>query len=236
MSGGGAESVGRRSPKWESELWSHLSSGDGMHCPLSSECSARRDGRWCPDENSEKLRELIDADGEFGPAEHELPWLRDEVIFPAIERLAEKQLRSGNVDRLPVPIEVVSLADERRAVEVRVVGLKTCRAAIWHLRNTWVIQLAEDCTPTRGRFTLFHEAFHILAHCRCKGTPVFMKMSGKQGSFNELLADYYAICVLMPKEWVEQQWVKAKDLDRMAEIFSVPKSTMWFRLRELSLI
>lgn len=207
-----------------------------MHCPLIRQCSARRDGRWCAGDNSEKLRDLIDSDGHDAPVNYGLAELRDGVIFPAIEKLAQKQLKSGNVDCLPVPTELVSLADERCAVEVRTVGLKTCRAALWHLRNTWVIQLAKNCTPSRRRFALFHEAFHILAHCRCKTTPIFMKIDAKQGSFNELLADYFAICVLMPKEWVEEKWAKVKDLGRMAETFHVPKSTMWFRLKELSLI
>ncbi len=228
--------MGSRSPKWESELWSHLISGDGMHCPFISQCSDRRDGMWCADDDSEKLRDLIDTDGEFDPVDYDLAELRDGVVFPAIEKLAQEQLKSGNVDCLPVPIELVLRADEHCAVEVRPVGLKTCRAALWHLRNTWVIQLAKNCTPARSRFALFHEFFHILAHCRCKATPVFMKIDAKQGSFNELLADYFAICALMPKEWVEKKWAKVKDLAGMAETFSVPKSTMWFRLRELSLI
>jgi Zn-dependent peptidase ImmA (M78 family) len=57
-----------------------------------------------------------------------------------------------------------------------------------------------------------------------------------QGSFNELLADYFAICILMPKKQVKEQWTVLRDLDRMAIAFDVPRSTMWLRLKEMNLI
>jgi len=65
---------------------------------------------------------------------------------------------------------------------------------------------------------------------------VFRKRGTIVGSFNELLADYFASCILMPREWVKEKWAEVKDLDRMAEIFAVPKSAMCIRLRRLGLI
>jgi hypothetical protein len=223
-------------PKWESQLWSYVSTGDGMHCPLISQCRAKQSGTWCPDDDSEKLRQLIGSDGQFTTANYEFREPRGGVIFPAVEKLAQKHLERGRVSCLPVPIELISVADENNSVEVRVVHLKACHAAIWRLKGVWVIQLADNRTSSRNRFTLFHEAFHILAHSRSSTTPVFMKRGATQGSFNELLADYFAMCILMPKEWVIERWAEVKDLDRMVEIFDVPKSTMWLRLRELSLV
>ena len=52
------------------------------------------------------------------------------------------------------------------------------------------------------RFTLFHEAFHILTHCNT--TPTFSRIGVTQGSFNELLADVFAVFIMMPREWVEE--------------------------------
>jgi len=40
----------------------------------------------------------------------------------------------------------------------------------------------------------------------------------------------------MPREWVKEKWAEVKDLDRMAEIFDVPKVAMALRLRQLDLI
>jgi Zn-dependent peptidase ImmA (M78 family) len=84
------------------------------------------------------------------------------------------------------------------------------------------------------RFTIFHEAFHILAHCRT--TPVFRKRGAIGGSFNELLADYFAVCILMPRQWVGEKWAEVQDFNRMAKIFDVPKPAMCIRLRQLGLI
>jgi len=222
--------------KWESKLWSYVCSGDGMHCPVINECEARRTGNWCADDHSDKLRQLLDSDDQFDPTSYDFREPRDGMIFPVVEKLAEKLLKKGNISSLPIPIELISLADEKRPVEVRVLRLKACHAAIWRLNDVWLIQLADHCSSARNKLTLFHEAFHILAHCCCNSTPAFEKRGSKQGSFNELLADYFSMCVLMPREWVRVKWAEVEHIDKMAETFEVPKSTMWFRLRELSLV
>ena len=50
------------------------------------------------------------------------------------------------------------------------------------------------------------------------------------------MADYVAACMLMLRGWVKEKWAEVKDLDRMAEIFDVPKSAICIRLRRLGLI
>jgi len=51
-----------------------------------------------------------------------------------------------------------------------------------------------------------------------------------------LLADHFAGCTMMPREWMVEKWAQVRDLDRMAEIFDVPKSAVCIRLRRLGLI
>ena len=151
-----------------------------------------------------------------------------------VEMLAQKLLKKGGVYCPPVPTKLIRLVDEQRPVEVRLVPLKAHHGAIWRLREGWIIQLKDDATPASKRFTLFHECFHILAHHRT--TPVFRKRGAIQGSFNELLADYFAIYILLPREWVKEKWAEVKDLDRMAKIFDVPKPAMCIRLRDMGLV
>jgi Zn-dependent peptidase ImmA (M78 family) len=117
---------------------------------------------------------------------------------------------------------------------IHTLPLKAYHGAIWRLKEGLVVQLRDGDTSAGRRFALFHETFHILAHCR--GTPVFKKRGLEQGSFNELLADYFAGYILMPREWVKEKWTEIKDLDRMAEIFAVSKSAMCIRLKWLDLI
>ena len=208
-----------------------------MHCPIYSHCLLRRRNDCCPDESREYINRLLD-DVRFDPNDY-YDFIKYETtsrLFQRLEMLAQRCLKKGKVRRPPVPTDLISLADEQHPIEISLLPLKAYHGGIWRLREGWVIQLKDSDTSASQRFTLFHEAFHILAHCHCRTTPVFRKRGTLQGCFNEMLADYFAICVLMPREWVKEKWAEVNDLERMAEIFVVPKPAMWLRLRQLNLI
>jgi hypothetical protein len=222
-----------RVPKWESELWCYISRGDGVECPIFSSCEATNECSRCLAQNREHLEHLLDLNGlEFDHRQYNfIEQLTPGRLFELVEMLAQSILREWGVDGPPVPEEVVSLVDKHRNVEVRLVPLTAHHGAIWNLGNEWIVQLNKNDTPTRRRFTLFHEAFHILAHTRA--TPVFRKRGLETGCFNELVADYFAVCMLMPRKWVEAKWAETKNLSRMAEIFGVTEPQMWLRLKVL---
>ena len=236
MSGKGKKGIKQRKiPKWEDELWSYVSGGDGISCPAYNYCQRRLSGGWCRSDNLDYVARLLD-DRRFDANKYGSVESGGECgrIFQLVERQAQKHLKIARVQCPPVPIKLIALADERRSIEVRLVPLKIHHGAIWGLRGKWVIQININDTPARRRFALFHEGFHIIAHR--KGTPVFKKSEYGAGSFNELLADYFAGAILLPREWVKEKWAEVDDLDRMAKIFDVPKGLMWFRLREMGLI
>ena len=223
-------------PKWEAELWSYVGSGDGEHCPLYDRCRIRKECGWCPDEHRERINQLLDK-RRFTP--HSCDFIKGEGgrvgrLFQLVELVAQKYLRMARVRFPPVPTVLVGLIDPRGTTEVQQLPLKAYHGAIWHPKGGWIIQVRADDTPATKRFTMFHEAFHILAHCRT--TPVFRKRGATQGSFNELLADYFAMCIMMPRQWVREKWTEVNDLDRMAEIFDVPQPAMCIRLRQLGLV
>jgi len=225
-------------PKWESELWSLISRGDGEHCPSYDHCRNRLGGGWCPSDNLGDITHFLD-DKKFdiskcGSIMQSTGGRECGRIFKLVERLGEKYLQRVEVNYIPVPTRIFSLTDEQYPIEVRSVALKCCHGAIWHIRDGWVIQLRENDTSAKKRLTLFHEVFHILAHR--KAIIVFRKRGCEVGSFNELLADYFAACVLMPRKWIKEKWSKVKDLNQLAKIFNVPKPLMWFRLREIGLV
>lgn len=151
-----------------------------------------------------------------------------------VEMLAQKELKKGVIPCPPVPSELVLRVDDAYPVEVRLVPLKVHHGATWCLKDGPVIQIKADDSPTQQRFTLFHELFHVLAHG--KTTPAFRKAEARRGFFNELLAGYFAMCILMPEEWVKAKWAEVHDLHEMATIFDVPKSAMFLRLKRLGLI
>ena len=65
---------------------------------------------------------------------------------------------------------------------------------------------------------------------------IFKKQGIKEGVFNEILADYFAGCVLMPKGWVREKWAEVNNLKQTAEIFQVTELSMWIRLKTMGLI
>ncbi len=237
-------------PDWESELWSYISSGNGEHCPSYTDCQIRLEGGQCLDDSMKRFGNFGThltgiADSEFDLRIRELDKIdfkgcaRAGRIFYLTYKLARKYIEEGNIISPPVPASLVELCDRNRTIEIREVPLKNYHGALWRLKDSWVIHLNENDTPSVKRFSLFHEAFHILAHSALadnNAVPVFRKTGIKQGSFNELLADHFAGCILMPGESAREKWAEVHNLDRMAETFQIPKSIAWFGLHLMGLL
>lgn len=223
-----------RIPEWEVELWSYISSGNGQNCPLSGECQVKNEDGMCLDSLKERISSLLGADT-FSLSDYDfIECQKCGRMHELVEKLSLQYLKVGKVHYPPVPTDLISLIDNQRDIEVRLVPLKAYHGAIWKLRDGWVIHLNKNDSDEKRRFTLFHEVFHILAHR--KATPVFHKRGGTEGSFNEIMADCFATCILMPEMWVREMWDKVKNLDRMAEIFGVPIQAMCIRLKWLGLL
>ena len=240
MSDAGRESITGKRPDWEKRLWRYIGSGDGTSCPLQSRCRYRIAGGWCPDDNKELISGAIDK-SDFNIRNYDFieggSRIKCRMCF-VLELLAKRYLREyldlSGISQPPMPAELVARIDLRHNIEVREIPLKAYHGAIWRHNDEWVIQLRGNDASVTKRFTLFHEAFHILAHCNT--SPVFRKRSEMAGSFNEMLADHFSLCILMPRDWIMEKWTEVPDLEKMAEIFAVPRSAMCIRLRQLNLI
>jgi hypothetical protein len=159
-------------------------------------------------------------------------------IFALVRRLAVRYQIEAGIDHPPVPTNLITRADDNLPIEVRKVPLKAHHGAIWRLSDCWIVQLNSNDTAARQRCTLYHEIFHVLAHCKAtEATPVFRKAPGLQGGyFNELLADHFSAIILMPDKLVRERWNEVKDINQMSAIFEVPKTIVWFALKQLHLI
>ena len=234
MSGAGSGNIMPETSDWESELWTHLSTSDGNQCPLYDFCQERQGGGNCFDDIKLDLDQVAEYQ-QFNLADYN--FIRPAgscKIYSMIQRLAQQYLRKSGISRLPVPTEIISLADEKHPIEIRTVPLKTCHGALWGLQDAWVIHLNSNDPISIQRFTLFHEAFHILAHRN--STPIFCNRKSIQAPFNEALACLFAGFVLQPEDWLRQKWAEVKDLDRMAEIFQVSKPVMCVALKSSGLL
>ncbi len=234
--------MGEKTPNWEAELWSYLSRGDGVQCPVYKSCKLRLKGVWCLSDQEDyydERNELIDNDDpdldystSIDYKSHSCP--RSGRIFQLISKLATRYQLEAGIDQLPVPLNLITQADDNFPIEVRYVPLKAYHGAVWRLSDCWLVHLNSRDTRARQRFTLYHEIFHILAHG--KATPVFKKTScSHKGAFNELLADHFAAIILLPEKWVKEKWTEINDLSEMAALFDVPKSVMYLGLKAMGL-
>ncbi len=230
--------------EWESELWRLMSAGDGVSCPLHYGCEQRKNGSWCMDDYKQEIDDLhsslpsleghnLEADiknriRKIYPAN----W-KPGPIFQMVESLACKYLEKGSGNCVPTSTKIIEQIDTSKPIEVRVISLKYYHGAVWQLSDSWVIHLNEHDSPGRQRLSLFHEVFHVLAHCR--STPVF-RSRGINAGFNEELADYFANCILMPEKLIRAKWSEVQDIEQMAELFRVSELGMWSRLWSLGLV
>lgn len=154
-------------------------------------------------------------------------------VLADVEKLANEYLTRAGVLGPPVPSELIDVFDGSRKVEVRLVPLKALHGVVWLLRRGWIIQLNSRDSRRVRRYSMFHEAFHIA----CRITyPAFNRAEARHTSFNEVLADHFATCFLMPKEWVEEYWPRVRDVRAMAGKFDVPVNQMRERLNQLNLL
>jgi Zn-dependent peptidase ImmA (M78 family) len=156
-------------------------------------------------------------------------------IFGLVKKLAWSYTKKIGNHELPVPIDTIIIVYSSQPVEVRLVPLKSAHGAVWRLKDGWIIHLNNKDSSARRRFTIYHELFHILAHCNA--SPVFKKSpSRREGIFNELLADHFSAIMVMPEEMILKKWKEVKDLRKMAAIFDVPETVAYCGLKYLKLM
>lgn len=226
--------IEQKLPEWENDFWSYIAQGNGVHCPLYNYCKVRQRGGCCPDDHSHNFIQLFEEDGNSLSNCYEFKNCVNGMIFPSIEILARKYLTMGRVVSPPVSTDIIYLADEQHNIEIRYLPLKNIHGALWYWNDEWILQLNKNDTLGKRRFTLFHEAFHILMSCHTSATT-FIKNNGRD-SFNELLAEQFAMCILMPKKWIFEMWLETKNPVKIAKIFEVSEYLATLRLNYLHLV
>lgn len=226
---------GPRIPKWESRLWTLVSDNDGVHCPTRDHCRTWKRGGLCC-EDLFKFRHLFVSD----VVDHKLfDTVRPEGLTAGslcrmLERLADRNISDGTVQKPPVPDKLIEYLRTDRPIYMTSVPLFSSHSAVWRLENRWMVFLNNRDTSEANRFGLFHEAFHILAHSQI--TAPSRQGNNLRGSFFEGLADYFAMAVLMPRGWVHEKWTETPDATSIAQLFKVTESTAFLRLRQLGLV
>lgn len=233
-----------KNEEWENELWSLINIGDGTNCPLYNSCQHRRYNQDCLSRDTsyaDAMHQFLDSDFLNVPLTYDnLPRLSEcavsSRIFKLVRKLAHSYAKKIGLKEIPVATDIFQNVYFNQPIEVRLVPLKSAHGAVWHLqKDGWVIHLNSKDSYARRRFTLYHELFHILAHCNA--SPVFKKSPFQNdGAFNEILADHFAANMILPEEKLMKNWQEIKDLKKLAAIFDVPEPVMYCGLKYLKLI
>ncbi len=100
----------------------------------------------------------------------------------------------------------------------------------------WLILLNGDEPAVRRRFSLMHEFKHILDHGGISYLyPSTMSLDSERRA--ELVADYFAACLLMPKGLVKRRYCQGQQrVSELAAEFGVSPVAMRYRLQQLGLV
>lgn len=225
------------SSEWMKDLWHYLDAGDGTTCLIKETCERRRNG-WCACDYEAKIREAYDIAMSTQSEDHAFKKLVNDILplpwvpcrpFEAVQTMATRYLEQSGLSKPPVTSEIIKQLHFDLPVEIREVPLKSVRGAVWRLQDTYIIHVNIEDPPGKKRATVFHEMFQIASH-RGAAKVFLQGWQLDNGFFNVLLADYFAMAMLMPESWITKCWLQVHDLSRMAEIFQVSEVVMWTRL------
>jgi Zn-dependent peptidase ImmA (M78 family) len=149
------------------------------------------------------------------------------------ELQANRLLEHFQIVTTAVPEEIIS--ELPRIQVVRELGLPISGSAHWDGRF-WVIAINADEHPLRQRFSIAHEAKHVIDHTTkewlFRDRP--FQTAHEQA---ERVADYFAACLLMPKRVVKRLWFEGpQSIVHVADKLQVSPAAVRYRLQQLGLI
>ena len=159
-----------------------------------------------------------------------------------IERLAQEISKDAKLnDDEPGAVDVIKLASYFECdVETVDFDPPTVSAKIERRDSgRCIIQVAKDDSGNRQRFSIAHEVSHLVLHEDGEFIEYRKRLTDYDDPnllYKEVQANMLASALLMPKVLVTRAWQATHDIDDIAEIFSVSRSAVYFRLENLGLL
>ena len=160
--------------------------------------------------------------------------LNDREARGIAERQAARFLQLAGITEPHVPGSLITDLP-RIAVEVRS-GLPKSGVSFWDNRaKLWRIWLRAQDVAVRQRFSLAHELKHVIDNDVIDFAYPPLGLHGSRQRA-EMICDYFAACLLMPRPWVKRAWgARLQQVDVLAELFGVSTEAMARRLSDLGL-
>lgn len=150
------------------------------------------------------------------------------------ELQAARLLAAQEIAEPPVPESVIANLPR---VQIERAGWMQDSGCVGWSKGRWVIVLNRNEPAVRQRFSLAHEAKHILD--APFGDVLYPGWRGlSTGERAEHVADHFAACLLMPKLWVRRAFYNygITDTRRLALRFGVSQAAMRVRLASLGML
>ena len=159
------------------------------------------------------------------------PLNRWELISLA-QLQAERFLELAGIDGPAVPDRLIT--DLPRVRVERFSPLPVSGATHWTKRE-WLVVLNSAEPPMRQRFSLFHEAKHIIDH-RFADVMYRDFRPDERHALAEQMCNYFAGCLLVPRPWLEEAWQSGiQEIPQLAARFDVSQAAVQVRLRQIGL-
>jgi hypothetical protein len=148
------------------------------------------------------------------------------------ELQANRLLEAAGVDQPGTPTDIVAGLPFLQVIHRS--ELPVSGSAQW-IKPRWIVLINSSEPMVRQRFSLMHEFKHILDH-QTADYRTFGPDETEVGYRSELIADYFAACVLMPRRLVKRLWGEGVQHPRhLAAAFGVSDLAMRYRLQQLGL-
>lgn len=149
------------------------------------------------------------------------------------ELQADRLLKLALVSSPAVPESIIT---ELPKIEVRRVRPWPVAGCTDWIKSTWVIAINAADSPLRQRFTLAHEFKHILDD---RFVDIIYPATASMSSHDraEMVCDYFAGCLLVPKVWLRRAWTSGiQRPEALAHHFQVSRSAIETRLSQTGLV
>lgn len=148
--------------------------------------------------------------------------------FIQVEDDAEQILATFHIYKPPVPTGIIKKIFNQCTIDIIAFSDEAMGFSYPdEEKGIWRILINDKLSLEAKRFTAFHEFYHLL-----QGKPGYHKGT-EEGAAEEIKANYFAACLLMPARWVRKYWEEYEDVSMLALIFDVSEFAVRIRLKNL---
>jgi Zn-dependent peptidase ImmA (M78 family) len=158
--------------------------------------------------------------------------LRYSEALRLAELQAQRFLAIAGISEPAVPERIITELPKVRVT--RMIPFPTSGATHW-THSQWLVVINGAEPITRQRFSLAHEAKHIIDH-RFASLIYSRFPTRERDAMIEHICDYFAACLLMPRPWLTRVYCTGQQhVADLAQTFGVSQAAMAVRLNQIGL-